>query len=61
MLRPKFVLTDEARAPRAKEAVEGLAFIQDIFVIGQAQGCTSIDTLLEDDGLGNKAPVWNYN
>ena len=57
MLKPKFILTDETRAARALEAVQGLAFIQEIFVIGQAECCTSVHSLFEDDGKGNKSNI----
>lgn len=52
MIKPKFVLTDEQRAPRVVQAVKGLDFVQQVFVIGQAEGCTSVDELLQDDGAG---------
>ena len=52
MIRPKFVLADSARAARVVEAVKDLEFIQEVFVIGQADGCTSVDELLQDDGSG---------
>ena len=51
-LRAKFIVTDEARAARVLEAVTDLDFVQEVFVIGKAAGCTSIDKLFEDDGKG---------
>jgi len=49
-LQSKFILTDELRAERVKEAVKDLPFVQEVIVIGQADGCTPIDLLLNDDG-----------
>ena len=51
-LQSKFILTDEVRAERVKEAVKDLPFVQEVIVIGQADGCTPIDLLLNDDGKG---------
>jgi acyl-CoA synthetase (AMP-forming)/AMP-acid ligase II len=50
MIKPKFVFTDEARAPRVMEAVHGLDFVEEVFVIGQAEGCSSVEDLFQDDG-----------
>jgi len=49
-LKAKFILTDEACAKRVLEAVKDLECIQEVFVIGQAEGCTSVYELLQDDG-----------
>ena len=51
--RTKFILTDEDRAPRVVEAVRGLEFVKEVFVIGKADGCTPVDVLLQDDGSSN--------
>lgn len=51
-VRAKFVVTDEARAGRVLDAVKQLDCVQEVFVIGQAEGCTPIDELFKDDGAG---------
>ena len=48
--RTKFILTDEIRAPRVVEAVKGLDFVQEIIVIGEAEGCTPVAEFLQDSG-----------
>jgi len=49
-LRAKFILTDEARAKTVLQAVKDLDFVEEVFVVGQAEGCTSVYELLQDDG-----------
>jgi len=50
LVRAKFVVTDQLRAERVLNAVRDLDFVEQVFVIGQAPGCTPIDELLTDDG-----------
>ena len=51
-LGAKFILTDQARAERVVEAVKDLECVEEVFVIGEAEGCTPINELLQDDGKG---------
>ena len=51
-LGAKFILTDEARAKRVVEAVKDLDCVKVVFVVGKAEGCTSVYQLLQDDGKG---------
>ena len=51
-LGAKFILTDEARAKRVVEAVKDLECVKEVFVVGEAEGCTSVYQLLQDDGKG---------
>ena len=53
-LGAKFILTDEARAKRVMEAVKDLECVKEVFVIGQAEGCTSVYELLQDNGNGER-------
>ena len=34
------------------EAVKDLKCVEEVFVIGQSEGCTSVYELLQDDGKG---------
>ena len=52
-LQSKFILTDEVRAERVRDAVKDLHFVEEVFVIGRVHGCTSVDLLFEDDGKGS--------
>jgi len=49
-MQSKFILTDEVRAERVREAVKDLHFVQEVIVIGQAYGCTPVELLFNDDG-----------
>jgi len=49
-MQSKFILTDEVRAERVREAVKDLHFVQEVIVIGQAYGCTPVELLFDDDG-----------
>ena len=51
-MQSKFILTDEVRAERVREAVKDLHFVQEVIVIGQAYGCTPVELLFNDDGKG---------
>ena len=47
----KFVVTDADRLERVLDAVAGLGFVRDVFVIGPSQrNCPSTSDLLKDDG-----------
>ncbi|KAK4025575.1 hypothetical protein OUZ56_014636 [Daphnia magna] len=46
--RASFIVTDEQRADKVLKAIQGLNM--QAFVIGQAEGYTAIDQLLQDDG-----------
>ena len=47
----KFVVTDADRLERVLDAVAGLEFVRDVFVIGPSQrNCPSTSDLLKDDG-----------
>lgn len=48
----KFVVTDKLRAERVVESVRGLNCVEEVFVIGQAAGCTPFEDLVNDDGQG---------
>ncbi len=50
----KFVLTDYQRSGRVLDAVKGLDFVQEVFLMGDGplEGCTPFDTLLQDSGDG---------
>ena len=52
-LQSKFILTDEVRAEKVRDAVKDLHFVEEVFVIGRVHGCTSVDLLFEDDGKGS--------
>ena len=54
----KFILTDEARAKRVMEAVKDLECVEEVFVIGQPDGCTSVYELMQDDGKGEQAQIF---
>ena len=60
LTRAKFIVTDETRAERALEAARQSDTVQQVFVIGQAEGCTSISELFEDDGTGPQRPIYIY-
>lgn len=49
--RASFIVTDEQRADKVLQAIQGLNM--QAFVIGQAEGYTAIDQLLQDDGQGH--------
>lgn len=51
-LRPKFVVTDEARLVRVRDAVQDLDFMQEVLIAGKAENCTTINDFLLDDGTG---------
>lgn len=45
-MRPKFIIADEMCLDRITNNVRDLDFIQEIFVIGKADGYTSVEDLL---------------
>jgi len=49
-VRAKFVVTDNVRVEKVLNAVKDLDFVQEVFIIGQAEGCTPIGELFNDDG-----------
>ena len=55
-LGAKFVVTDEEHAERVVQAVDDLHCVEEVFVIGEAAGCTPIDQLMNDDGAGDFIP-----
>jgi len=50
LTKPKFILTEEADCQKILEAISGLDYVKEVFVVGQAEGCTPVDVLLEDNG-----------
>jgi len=54
----KFVVTDEPRAEKVVEAVRGLDCVQEVFVLGQAPGCTPFQDLMNNDS--RECPVITY-
>ena len=52
LTKPKFILTEEADCQKILEAISGLDYVKEVFVVGQAEGCTPVDVLLEDNGDG---------
>ena len=52
-VRAKFVVTDNVRVEKVLNAVKDLDFVQEVFIIGQAEGCTPIGELFNDDGSGS--------
>ena len=49
----KFVVTDEPHAKKVVEAVRDLNCVEEVFVIGQADGCTPFHDLMDNDSQGN--------
>ena len=47
-----FVLTAPARAPRVLEATADVASVREVFVIGQHEGCTPVDRILQEPVQG---------
>ena len=58
-MQAKFILTDAVRAPRVLEAVQVVDSVKEIFVIGQCDGCTSFDQLLQESFDGNSLILKN--
>ena len=52
-MEAKFILTDVVRAPRVLEAVQVVDSVKEVFVIGQYDGCTSLDQILQEPFDGN--------
>ena len=52
-MEAKFILTDAVRAPRVLEAVQVVDSVKEVFVIGQCDGCTSLDQILQEPFDGN--------
>jgi hypothetical protein len=49
--RAKYIVTDNANAARALEAVKDLDAVKEIFVIDEHVGCTSVSQLMQEEGL----------
>ena len=50
-------MTDNVRAERVLDATKQLDCVQEVFIIGNREGCTPIDQLFNDDGTGSQRPI----
>ena len=55
--RAKYIVTDNANAARALEAVKDLDAVKEIFVIGEHVGCTSVSQLMQEEDLSDSTAM----